>query len=70
MNVHFSGQVSGREANSQLVNLALNRRSSLGIIIIIIIIMTGWSDEWSGCLTTNHEVAVSIPDTSTILKVD
>ena len=26
--------------------------------------------EWSACLTTNHEVASSIPGTSTILKVD
>ena len=37
---------------------------------IIIIIMTASLVQWSACLNTDHEVAGSIPDTSTILSMN
>ena len=38
--------------------------------IVIGILQTASLAEWTACLTTDHEVASSIPSTSTILKVD
>ena len=61
MIVHFGQRESNREASNLLAGLGSHWALARGIIILIIFI-------WSACLTTDHEVAGSIPGTSTNFK--